>query len=364
MKKILVVDTSYPINSRTSKFRSSFVKEYNVKVLAWDRKGRKISSPKGYALFKIRSEVGNRLKKLLIFPFFIFFGIKTFIRFKPDVLFLSHWDSVFLGCLMKVFKPKVKLVYDCLDVPAASNKYILAIIRHVELLCLRCVDLTIFASRYFPELYEKKLNYIVFENYPSKALLEKKNDKPKWYPKAQHLKREEAAVVSWVGVVRYPSILRRLIEAFRDLDMQLFVFGDGPSLDFVKNLVNDMGINNKVHFWGRYNQGELPYIYSISDFIWAAYPTDNLNAVYAISNKFFECSMFERVPVISSQTRMADDLKGAYSDHVILVDEFNVGDIKKKLVSASNHEFSFKRYQKTQFWEERSDYLMKVIKQL
>lgn len=364
MKKILVVDTSYPINSRTNKFCSSLIQEYDVNVLAWDRSGTEKSSPKGYTLFRMRSEVGNRIKKLILFPLFILFGIKTFIKFKPDVLFLSHWDSLLLGCLMKIFRFKVKLIYDCLDMPAASNKYILKILRRLESFCLRFSDLTIFASRYFPERYDKKLRSIVFENYPSKSLLEYTADKPKWHSQVESLRSQGRTVVSWVGVVRYPSVLKQLIESFQELDMQLFVFGDGPSLDFAQKLVNKKGIEDKVHFWGRYSQGELPYIYNFSDFIWAAYPTDNLNAVYAISNKFFECSMFERVPVISSRTRMADDLKVSYPHNVILVDEFDIDDIKEKLVLADSGEFTFKRYQEIQFWEDRSEDLMDEIRKL
>ncbi len=364
MKKILVVDTSYPVNNRTDKFRSSLAQRYNVNVLAWDRKGTLSSSPHGYTLFSMRSEVGNRLKKFFLFPLFLLFGIKTSIKFKPDILFLSHWDSLFMGCIMKIFNRKLKLVYDCLDMPAAGNKYVLMALNRLESFCLRFTDLTVFASRYFLECYNKKLNSIVFENYPSKFLLETNIEKPEWYARAECLKSQGGTVVSWVGVVRYPSVLRRLIESFQKMNMQLFFFGDGPSLDFAKKLVSEKGLNDKVHFWGRYRQSELPYIYSISDFIWAAYPTDNLNAVYAISNKFFECSMFEKVPIISSRTRMADDLKAHYPRNVILVDEFDIEDIKEKLVLAALGGFTFKRYQETQFWEDRSEDLMDHIRRL
>jgi len=364
MKKVLVVDTSYPINSRTSKFRSSLAKEYDVNVLAWDRKGAERSNPKGYTLFKMRSEVGNRLKKLIFFPLFTLFGLKVFLRFKPDTLFLSHWDSLLLGCLMKIFRPKVKVIYDCLDMPAASNKYTLKVLRCLESFCLKFADLTIFASRYFPECYDKRLYSIVFENYPSKLLLQNNSGKPEWYEHAERLKGVGKTVVSWVGVVRYPSVLKRLIESFKELDMKLFVFGDGPSLDFAKELAEQKGLSDKVSFWGRYGQCELPYIYEISDFIWAAYPTDNLNAVYAISNKYFECSMFDRIPIISSRTRMADDLKVSSPGNVILVDEFDVEDIKGKLVLAESGGFTFKRYQEIEFWEDRSEDLMEQIRRL
>ena len=364
MKKILIVDTSYPINNRTNKFRSSLLSEFDVHVLSWDRSGAKGPYPDGFFLFKMRSELGNRFKKLFLFPLFIMFGLKTCRRLKPNILFASHWDSLFLGCLVKVFYPRVKLIYDCLDVPTSKFEIVVKILTKLESYCIQFVDLTIFASRYFPELYKKDVYNIVFENYPSRSLLDVTDKVPSWYYEAIELKNTRLPIVAWVGVVRYPSVLENLIESIVDLEMILFIFGDGPSLRFAKNMVDRKALNEKIYFWGRYGQNELPYIYQLSDFIWAAYPTDNLNAIYAISNKFFECSMFKRVPVISSSTRMAEDLKVNYSSNVILVDEFDVEDIKYKLALAATGSFQFRPYQKEEFWEDHVGVFLDILRRL
>ncbi|WP_417448226.1 hypothetical protein [Idiomarina abyssalis] len=364
MKKILIVDTSYPINNRTNKFRKSFLNDFDVAVLTWDRSGNKKETPPGFFLFKMRAEIGNRLKKLFLLPLFIVFGFRSFRKFKPDVLFVSHWDSLVLGGLIKFFNRRVKLVYDCLDMPSSSSKFVEKQLAKLEASFLKNTDLTIYASRYFPERYNDVDEYVVFENYPSAALLEKTSEVPEWYSSIKKAKEANETIVSWVGVVRFPSVLEKLIESFRDLNMKLIFFGDGPSVDFAKREVARKGLYDKVLFKGRYSQQQLPYIYEVSDLIWAAYPTDNINAVYAISNKFFECAIFEKTPVISSGTRMADDFRKFFPKSAVLVDEFDPDDIRRKLTDKANTKSEFQNYQETIFWEERSKELNCLIDRL
>jgi len=37
MKNLLIVDTTWPINSRTERFRLSLIKKYSVSVSSWNR---------------------------------------------------------------------------------------------------------------------------------------------------------------------------------------------------------------------------------------------------------------------------------------------------------------------------------------
>lgn len=84
------------------------------------------------------------------------------------------------------------------------------------------------------------------------------------------MKIESSASISWIGVVRYPEVLCNLILSIKALDVKLFVFGDGPSLDYLKSYVISEGLEGKVHFFGRYKYNELPFIYEVTDFVWAA----------------------------------------------------------------------------------------------
>lgn len=361
MNDFLIIDTAYPINSRTEKFRKLLFENHKVKVLSWDRAGNENCKPDDYYLFSLRSEVGKRFKKLLFFPFFVIYGVLCFLKSKPRVIFASHWDSLVLACGMKLIKPNVKIVYDCLDIPYSKNKFVYHSVKRLERFCLRFCNLTIFASRYFVSLYPNNMKSLTFENYPSRNIVDVSENSPEWLNTVIERKRSGPPVISWIGVVRFPSVLEMLVESVSEVNVQLFVFGDGPSLTYMKSLVVKHKISDKVFFRGRYPQSEIPLIYDVSDFIWAAYPTNQISAIYAISNKFYECSFFRRVPFISAKTKMAEGLKGKYDNHVIIVDEFNKEDIKHKIQCAINGCYSAIEYEEVVFWEDRAQELIVAL---
>jgi hypothetical protein len=107
----------------------------------------------------------------------------------------------------------------------------------------------------------------------------------------------------------------------------------------------------------------LKSIYSVSDFIWAAYPTDNTNAIYAVSNKYYECNLFNIIPIISNKTMMASHLKDINANF-IQVNEYSLQDIQDKLTNFSFNNFLFTEYEKKLFWEYEIENLINEIKLL
>ena len=63
MDKILIIDTTWPINSRTERFRKTLKKHFLVVVVAWNRGKKNIEKEDAYVL---GTEIGygNQLKKL------------------------------------------------------------------------------------------------------------------------------------------------------------------------------------------------------------------------------------------------------------------------------------------------------------
>ena len=95
--------------------------------------------------------------------------------------------------------------------------------------------------------------------------------------------------------------------------------------------------------------------------VWAAYPTNDYNAIYAISNKYFECSFFEKKIILSSKTKMAESLINNQS--VILVDEYSYDDIRKKLLLNVNISIeNYNKYESDTSWEEQEIKLIDFIK--
>lgn len=358
----LIIDTTYPINTRTERFRQSIAKEYGVAVCAWTRSlSVKEEGSSNYFLYKTSIGFGNQIKKILYLPFFVFFSLRVALKIKPKFIFASHWDSLICAVAIKLIAfRKVKIIYDCLDMPTASNRIINKALTWVEHFNLKWVDLTIFASRFFKPLYPKKIKSLIFENYPSQDTLENQVEIPSWIKIKNIELYKNKKNIAWIGVVRYFEILENILYVIKDTDFSFYVFGDGPDLNKLKSKVKEMNLDSKVEFFGRYSPSDLKFIYDMSGLVWAAYPTQDFNAVYAISNKYFECSYFNKPPIISSKTKMAENLIDNKS--VILVDEYSVKDIKDK-VTSFKVEAEFKKYEPDVLWEQKEGELLAYIRE-
>lgn len=363
MKKILIIDTTLPINTRTERFRNSFKQYFDVVVVAWNRSAKKDRNEKekNYIL-NINIGYGNQIKKTLFLPFFFMYIYSVCRKEKPDTIFASHWDSLICAVLIKItWSWRVKIIYDCLDLPTFSNYLIQKLIFIVERICLKFVNLTIFASRYFVPLYSKKLNSYVFENYPSIDLLGVETKKPKWLTESHSKLLENKNNIAWIGVVRYLNIIENILLSIKGTNVSFFVFGDGPELENLKKSVDFHGLKNQVIFFGRYTSSDIRYIYEKSNLVWAAYPTNDYNAVYAISNKYFECSFFEKKIILSYKTKMAQDLLD--NPNVVLVDEYSSFDINKKILSnVYCNVRNYKKYVDDASWESKEKMLIDIIK--
>lgn len=364
MKKLLMIDTTWPINSRTERFRVSLSKKYLVHVSAWNRGASKNDSVQCHDILDSNIKYGNRFGKLFLLPKFIRHNVRVVENNSPEIIFASHWDSLICAVIAKkITGSTAKIVYDCLDLPSSSNRLLLKLLKMVEGFSLSYTDFVIFASRYYPDLYNLNQSYLVYENYPSRYSAPALDSSPSWYDLAKELKIESSASISWIGVVRYPEVLCNLILSIKALDVKLFVFGDGPSLDYLKSYVISEGLEGRVNFFGRYKYNELPFIYEVTDFVWAAYPTLDFNSVYAISNKYFESSLFCRVPIFSNNTKMAESLRGR-NPSVLLVDEYDVDSISVTLSSAIGEDIinlPFCKYEEDVFWDDVEDKLFDAL---
>lgn len=361
--RIAFIDTAFPINNRTLKFVNTCNRFFDIMVIAWNRKNEHISNYDNYRILNCKAEYGNKLKK--------FFKIFKFIKHiysilkseKIEIIFASHWDSLLCAIIATFFlKNKYKIVYDCLDLPTAKNYFLVKILRFLESRCLKRVNSVIFASRYFPGLYKSKPRYMIFENYPSIKIISEFN-KPDWYDKFKN-EVSNSTVISWIGVVRYKEIILNIMQAIQnmDFDCKLCIFGDGPDLNFVLEKSKELNLTNKILFFGRYSQKEIKYIYEITDIVWAAYPTNDYNVVYAISNKYFEASLFGRVIAISKKAKMCNRLK-KFTHSSILVDEYSAEDIAYNIKRYKNYikKYNYEKYEEGIFWEDVDN---KVIKEL
>lgn len=349
----VLIDCSYPINTRNQKIIESIHKEFkdsHIYVITWDRENDCVEIPNNYFVYKRQARLGNAVEKLKGMK-----GFKKFIgsilnKLNPSVIIASHWSNLILTANFK--KTNQKLIYENLDIPTGSWP-IRFVSSFLEKIALKKTDLIIHASRFFQPLYSPSIQQIVLEN------------KPTFEPNYRGQTSNKKLTIAYIGSVRYKEILTNLIDAIKDNEnVILYIHGSGEDYKVLK----DYAFSYKnIIFTGRYSYDKIVSLYHGADLIWAAYPNKDYNVVYAISNKFHE-SLFVGVPgIFSSNTKL-----GEYVEENKLgftVDPYSVESIKDLIsLNLDNHENyntildSMRKYRLTQkSWDEDFKQMLNYI---
>lgn len=293
--KVLLLDSAYPVNVRNRKIIQTLGKMAEVRFCAWNRDGRAVKpqDEQEYIYAKI-SRYGARFKKVLNLIGFAWFIRKSIKNYKPTVIIASHWDMLVIAAL---FAPKgSRIIYENLDMPTASNDLLRKLPEFLERMALKKADAIMFASRFFePEYPFFTGEKVIVENKPYQAEFALTGE--------SQGKVNPEPVITFLGTVRYADIMKRLIDAVKDLPAQLQVWGDGPDEALLRQYAE--GIKN-VTFYGRYEYSHISQIYNQSDLIWAVYPSRDHNVKFAISNKYHECILFTTPGVFAEDTKLGD----------------------------------------------------------
>lgn len=130
-KTFLVVDSSYPINTRTQRFVDSLADAFgkgNVKVVAWNRDNKNVKDS-DYYIYSKQAAYGNRLEKIKRIWGFRSYIKNTIKSLNPDVIIASHWDCLFL--VSGLISKDTTLIYENLDIPT-GNKIVRKILKILE----------------------------------------------------------------------------------------------------------------------------------------------------------------------------------------------------------------------------------------
>ncbi|AKL93661.1 glycosyl transferases group 1 [Clostridium aceticum] len=324
MKKVFLIDSSYPINSRNQRILESLDKKFEVGYVTWNRENSNLISEKFKSkIYNKKSRYGNKvLKAVKLYGFFKF--IKSSIREeKPDIVIASHWDMLVLAAIIKG-KYKFNLVYENLDMPDSKNVLIRKILRSFEKLSLKKVDGIILASRFFKDYYAGE-NCLVYENYT----LMKKDIKYN-----SDLKKKKT--IAFIGNVRHFDILKNLFLAFKnDTSYEIHIYGSGIVKVKLEEFCESNKISNAI-FHGAYLYKDIPKIYSMVDYVWAAYPNKSFNVVHAISNKFFEVIAFNKIGIFSNETNLGKLVSS--SGIGIVVNPYSIESIRNEIIKLEKNE--------------------------
>lgn len=317
MKKICLVDSTYPINTRTNKIYNSLVNDFgreNVSIIAWNRDGRESKYFENYYIFEKKAAYGNKVQKLINLFSFKKYIKKVLDKNNFDVIIASHWETLLLASKLK--RANTKLIYENLDIPTASNKLILNILQKIEKKALKKTDAIVFASRFFIPLYD----FFIKE----KILLENKPDKQLILPE---MKIHNSFNVVFLGVIRYLDILKNLVDSVNKTNgIKLVIWGDGPDYANLKKYAEGKA---NIFIRGRYENSQLANIYSEADLVWAVYPNNDYNVKYAISNKFHESINIGKPCIYAEKTELGNFVSSNRIGFV--VNPYSVDDITELL---------------------------------
>jgi glycosyltransferase involved in cell wall biosynthesis len=314
MKKMLFVRGNYPINPRSEKMRSILENKYKLKFIYWDRKKKvKLNEDHDFFFYQSSNIVNSKFKKMLSIIGFYRFLKKTLKEYKPDIIYAYHWD-MFLLTKLAIKKQEIDIIYDVSDMPDYEGTMFKFLKKFEEFFLANNVHL-IFASKYFQPFYKKfKNKKVIIDNKPYQSFSNSRK---------VNLSVKYDFNIIYVGNIKYKEILVNLVDAVKDLNVNLLFFGGGYDEVYMRDYCENL---NNIYFFGQYEMEEIHSFYSIGDVAWAAYPSKSINVKYATSNKYFE-SLVNKVPCIfSAETELGKDVSNQRIGFI--VNPYDVNDIR------------------------------------
>lgn len=342
MKKLLLITPSYPIHPRLIKIGEMLKrKKYSELIyFSFNFENKKIYD--NNCKNTIVAEYKNNLKILKYIK-----GLKLLFNVvKQNNIDNFVCRGILSLCLLKILFTSKIVYYDIPDL--IENKKYLNILEKV---LIKKVDYIFLASRFFYKGYKRYSDKIVIlENYPSK----------KTYKLDINTKFDyssEKKILSFIGYIRYFEVLKNLVDSIKGKKIDLLFFGSGTDENKLKKHCQKNKIKN-VYFFGEYNYLDLYKFYNLSDFIWAAYDYRIDNVKYAISNKFYENILYEKIGIYSKYTELGNYIEK--NKIGLIVDCFNkkeMNNLINSLIEKDHIEIfnNIKKYKNTHplFWEEQ-----------
>jgi glycosyltransferase involved in cell wall biosynthesis len=99
---------------------------------------------------------------------------------------------------------------------------------------------------------------------------------------------EKAHFIIYQGSINQGRSFETLIPAFKDIEIPLYLFGDGNFLEQAKNLVTQHGLEHKVLFKGKVAPRSLQEITPAALLGLTLFENNGLSNYYSLANRFFD----------------------------------------------------------------------------
>jgi glycosyltransferase involved in cell wall biosynthesis len=203
------------------------------------------------------------------------------------------------------------LVYDAhelfTEVPEVTHRKITKLIwTMVEKICIPNVHLAYTVGQSIASILSTAHNieFKVIKNVPTQKTEHSK----------EGISKETELTIIYQGALNKGRGLEWAIEAIKDLDIKLWVVGDGDIKHELELLVNKFGVDKKVKFWGKINPSQLKEITQKAHIGYNVLENLGLSYYYSLSNKFFDYA-HACIPSLSSN----------FPEYSFLLQEHRVG---------------------------------------
>lgn len=266
-------------------------------IILWNRElaeEKEIDGCTIYSYNKRQDETRNLLVKVI--------PMLSYGAFVKKVLRKNKYDTVIvltslLGVLLESYLSKKYLKRYIFDIRDYSYEHIKWYYNKMDSL-MKNSALNVISSKEFMTFLPKRKYRVIhncnFEEIPQNAFK----------------KKTGALRIEFVGVIRYFSECKKLLDKIKNNNRFIFSFhGSGSDAEKIQNYCIDEDIKN-VEFHGRYSPSEKAEIIEHSDFIFNAYGNDRIEIRYALSNKYYDSIYYKKPLIVNPDTTMAEASKG------------------------------------------------------
>lgn len=266
-------------------------KKIEYQVLFWNRSGETMEYPHNYLYFDYKSKLKqNKFIKLFHFYKFKKWAQRTIKKNNYDkLIILTTMTGIILSKILKKYKKKY--IFDIRDYCWENTRLFYKIEKRIiENSYFSCISSLGFKS------FLPKYDYLIVHNAQSEFFNIEKSFKKKKYG--------ESLNVVWTGLVRYFEYQSKILYKLKnDKRFNIIYHGIGTDMDKYKAFCRKYSISN-VHFAGKYDNKEKPFLLASADLLNNAYWEDKeKNAViYAISNKYYDGLIFKIPQIVEAGT--------------------------------------------------------------
>ncbi len=246
---------------------------------------------------------------------FAFLAVKHYR--KVDAWHCNDYEAFVIGVLAKIYRPKLKLVYDCHELESHRNgkgAFMRFAIRTIEKLFIPWTELVITVSPSIQEFYKKKYNLsfvALVRNLPNEMQVSHSNT----LREKLDLKDDQKVFLyqGMLGKGRGIEVLLNAFESRKTTDAVIVFMGFGA----LKEQIEAFAARNKnIFFVPAVSYAEIPLYTGSADVGVNSVEPTCLSYKYSLPNKLFEYIQSE-IPVLTNPL----------PDCAALVNEFKVGKV-------------------------------------